>query len=297
MSSLSNSNGSDRSSWAPLKAGAIDTYLQPDSMSLFSGDFLLPIKGHPTPKALEPTPKQKCSNISGYERPDDLGKVDKYIQSLIKEEAKGAPAANVDQEELLKFLNNQFLVALDPTHVNVAATQAIPVPTCPALSDEAGPKSKKRRKSSAKALGPDVEQELAKLPEAEREKQRKVLRNRLAARTFRQRQKEQIAKMSVQIDTLSNENTALKSTLKLMSMENKMMKEQLGYFKSFLAPQPVSPQSQQQQQQQQPQQFSQLLPQQQPQLQRLQYSYYQPFPQSSEYLDVDLVPLFDDDMA
>lgn len=42
--------------------------------------------------------------------------------------------------------------------------------------------------------------------------------------------------MTSQIDTLSTENVKLKSALKLMAMENKMIKEQLGYIKGFLAP-------------------------------------------------------------
>jgi hypothetical protein len=152
-------------------------------------------------------------------------KVDRFIQSVLVDDVNNLKMENcgVRQEEVLSFFSEQFKVALDPQSSFTTLDQ-------PVKSSK-----KKRRKSETKDMEPEIERELAKFPEAERDKQRKVLKNRLAARTFRRRQREHINDMSKQIDTMTAENSALKSALKMVVMENQMFREQLFYANSLLA--------------------------------------------------------------
>jgi len=262
------SNQDDRSSWRAIQQDSpVDAYMQSapsfggyepfypmpvggnDNLDLFDVNFGLSSTGM-KPEG-KPLAKKGQSSGNGkqvlgkHKLYDQVApppqsytglnpKVDSYINSILAEGGAGELPAHVDQAEIISFLDSQFRVALDPLLISSVAAAAPPAPA-DASSPATKPK-KKRKQSGLQDLEPEIERELSKFPPEEREKQRKVLKNRLAARTFRRRQKEHISEMASQIDSLSEENIKLKSALKLMAMENKMIKEQLGYIKSFLAP-------------------------------------------------------------
>lgn len=89
--------------------------------------------------------------------------------------------------------------------------------------------SKKRKIDD---LEQDQPQKSDKNPPPEREK--RLLKNRKAARQFRKRQKEHIADLEKKVENLTSENSNLTSKVQLLSTENKLIREQLNYMRTFV---------------------------------------------------------------
>lgn len=93
-----------------------------------------------------------------------------------------------------------------------------------------------KEKEAAKAAALNEEPEDEELDEEKSAKrQRRLLKNREAAQLFRQRQKAYIQEMEKKVAKLSAETAQYKSKLDLLSTENKMMKEQMAYLRTFLS--------------------------------------------------------------
>jgi len=65
-------------------------------------------------------------------------------------------------------------------------------------------------------------------------KQKRLAKNREAAQMFRQRQKDYISQLESLATELSVANTEASARVELLTSENKLMKEQLGYLRSFM---------------------------------------------------------------
>ncbi|KAL6061603.1 putative D-beta-hydroxybutyrate dehydrogenase, mitochondrial-like isoform X2 [Balamuthia mandrillaris] len=72
------------------------------------------------------------------------------------------------------------------------------------------------------------------LSEKEKRQQRRLMKNRQAARQFRKRQKGHIKELEARVKDLGTDNKTLNSRLELLVTENKLMKEQLEYMRSFV---------------------------------------------------------------
>jgi hypothetical protein len=66
------------------------------------------------------------------------------------------------------------------------------------------------------------------------ERERRLLKNRKAAQQFRKRQKNHILELEARVETLSTENSTLTSQVELLHAENKLIREQLDYMRSFV---------------------------------------------------------------
>lgn len=62
----------------------------------------------------------------------------------------------------------------------------------------------------------------------------RLVKNREAAQQFRQRQKQHILDMEAKIKLLDTENSELRTKVELLVSENKIVKDQLLYLRSFI---------------------------------------------------------------
>jgi len=65
-------------------------------------------------------------------------------------------------------------------------------------------------------------------------KQKRLVKNREAAQLFRQRQKEYISNLEAKAAELTSANAVVNARLELLAAENKIMKEQLLYLRTFM---------------------------------------------------------------
>jgi len=92
----------------------------------------------------------------------------------------------------------------------------------------------RKRRAAVKHEATAEEAELSKLPDDERAKQTRLLKNRQAAQQFRKRQKTHIIELENQVEALTSDNSVLVSRLEMLTAENKLIKEQLEYMRNFV---------------------------------------------------------------
>eukprot|EP01089_Gocevia_fonbrunei_P013292 TRINITY_DN3376_c0_g1_i3.p1 TRINITY_DN3376_c0_g1~~TRINITY_DN3376_c0_g1_i3.p1 ORF type:complete len:227 (-),score=43.90 TRINITY_DN3376_c0_g1_i3:139-819(-) len=81
---------------------------------------------------------------------------------------------------------------------------------------------------------PDAIGTLSTEPVHEQEKEKRRQKNRQAAKLFRKRQKKYIEDLEEKVGNLETENTTLTSKVNLLSVENKLVREQLDYMRNFV---------------------------------------------------------------
>lgn len=66
-------------------------------------------------------------------------------------------------------------------------------------------------------------------------RQKRLVKNRRAAQLFRKRQKQYIIDLEKQVNGLASQNAAYSAKVDLLSAENNLIKDQLGYLRSFIS--------------------------------------------------------------
>jgi len=66
-------------------------------------------------------------------------------------------------------------------------------------------------------------------------RQKRLVKNRRAAQLFRKRQKQYIIDLEKQVNTLAAQNAAYSAKVDLLSAENNLIKDQLGYLRTFIS--------------------------------------------------------------
>jgi len=164
------------------------------------------------------------------------GPVDRYMQQM--------PGGSNDFFSL--FLNTEFpnepSTQLNPLKQAYPDTASLSAGFDPGLKNsptqpKSNRSSKKRKqpvKQEEETINTVDEYEIQGLPEPERQKQTRLLKNRQAAQQFRKRQKSHIIELESKVETLSSDNTMLGSRVDMLTTENKLIKEQLDYMRNFV---------------------------------------------------------------
>lgn len=109
----------------------------------------------------------------------------------------------------------------------------------PAAKPKRGAAAKKNAKEEAKLKEEQFDDEDDKFEEGDTEskqkRQRRLLKNREAAQLFRQRQKAYIQDLEKKVAKLNAETTQFRSKVDLLTTENKLVREQMNYMRSFLS--------------------------------------------------------------
>jgi hypothetical protein len=92
----------------------------------------------------------------------------------------------------------------------------------------------KKAKKQQEMLPSDDEDDFDAADGSLPERERRLLKNRKAAQMFRKRQKNHILELEARVETLTTENSTLTSQVELLHAENKLIREQLDYMRSFV---------------------------------------------------------------